>query len=83
MAVTRLKRKEKRNKSVSKARTASIKFLTKTPVIKKVDIEELRKQQGPSGQHSASVIDKVKDKVEELADGVKKVVKKAVNKDEE
>jgi hypothetical protein len=78
MAVTRLKRKEKRNKSVSKARTASIKFLTKTPVIKKVDIEELRKQQGSSVQGS-SVIDKVKDKVEEVA----KAVKKAVNKDEE
>lgn len=77
MAVTRLKRKEKRNKSVSKARTASIKFLTKTPVIKKVDIEELRKQQG------SSVMDKVKDKVEEVAEGVKNVVKKAVSKDEE
>ncbi|MFN3404441.1 MAG: hypothetical protein ACK40G_10135 [Cytophagaceae bacterium] len=44
MAVTRLKRKEKKNKIVSKARTSAIKRLTKVPVIKKVDIEELRKQ---------------------------------------
>jgi len=44
MAVTRLKRKERKNRAVVKARTASIKLLTKTPVIKKVDIEELKKQ---------------------------------------
>lgn len=44
MAVTRLKRKERKNKLVSKLRTARLKQLTKTPVIKKVDIEELKKQ---------------------------------------
>jgi hypothetical protein len=44
MAVTRLKRKERKNKTVSKLRTSKIKLLTKTPVIKKVDIEELKKQ---------------------------------------
>jgi hypothetical protein len=44
MAVTRLKRKEKRNKIVAKTRVAKIKFLTKRPVVKKVDIEELRKE---------------------------------------
>ena len=43
MAVTRLKRKEKRNKIVAKKRVANIKALTKVPVIRKVDIEELRK----------------------------------------
>lgn len=46
MAVTRLKRKEKKNKSVAKARMANIKLLTKVPVIKKVDLEELKKQAG-------------------------------------
>ena len=44
MAVTRLKRKERKNKTVSKLRTQNIKLLTKTPVIKKVDIEDLKKQ---------------------------------------
>lgn len=44
MAVTRLKRKDKRNKSNAVARKAQIKLLTKVPVIKKVDIEELKKQ---------------------------------------
>jgi hypothetical protein len=44
MAVTRLKRKEKRNKIVAKTRVEKIKFLTKRPVVKKVDIEELRKE---------------------------------------
>lgn len=43
MAVTRLKRKEKRNKIVAKKRVAKIKALTKVPVIRKVDIEELKK----------------------------------------
>ena len=44
MAITRLKRKERKNKTVSKLRTANIKLLMKTPVIKKIDIEELKKQ---------------------------------------
>jgi hypothetical protein len=44
MAITRLKRKEKRNKIVAKKRVANIKALTKVPVIRKVDIEELRKK---------------------------------------
>jgi hypothetical protein len=44
MGVTRLKRKDRMNKTVSKLRTAAIKRLTKVPVIKKVDIEELKKK---------------------------------------
>lgn len=44
MAVTRLKRKDLRNKAKANARKAKIKQITKVPVIKKVDIEELRKQ---------------------------------------
>lgn len=42
MAVTRLKRKEKRNKIVAKAKVSRIKQLTAMPVIKNVDIEELK-----------------------------------------
>ena len=44
MGVTRLKRKDRKNKVVSKQRTAAIKRITKKPVVKKVDIEDLKKQ---------------------------------------
>jgi hypothetical protein len=44
MGVTRLKRKDRMNKTVSKLRTSAIKRLTNVPVIKKVDIEELKKK---------------------------------------
>ncbi|MES2389509.1 MAG: hypothetical protein V4543_16010 [Bacteroidota bacterium] len=43
MAVTRLKRKERRNRAVSTNRVARIKQLTSVPVIKNVDIEEIKK----------------------------------------
>jgi hypothetical protein len=42
MAVTRLKRKAKRNKSKSAARQASIKHLNAKPVIKSVDVEAIK-----------------------------------------
>ncbi len=44
MGVTRLKRKDRKNKTVSKLRTSTIKRLTLVPPIKKVDIEELKKK---------------------------------------
>ena len=44
MASTRLKRKAKRNKAVAKKRTQDIKLLTSKPTIKKVDVEELKKE---------------------------------------
>lgn len=43
MGVTRLKRKEKRNRAVAKARVAKIKQLAARPTIKNVDIEEIKK----------------------------------------
>lgn len=43
MAVTRLKRKGRRNKLTASKRLSSIKLLTATPVIKNVDVEELKK----------------------------------------
>jgi len=43
MGVTRLKRKDRRNKSKANARVKRIKQLTLTPVIKKIDVEELKK----------------------------------------
>ena len=42
MAVTRLIRKEKRNRAVANNRVARIKFLTLTPVVKNVDVEGVK-----------------------------------------
>ena len=44
MAVTRLERKGRKNKAVSKKRTQRMKLLNATPVIKKVDIEKLKEE---------------------------------------
>lgn len=75
MAITSLKRKGKRNKMSSHIRAAKIKLLTTTPVIKKVDIEELKKQ-----QNSGSVIGKVKDAVGNAVETVKHVAEDVVEK---
>jgi hypothetical protein len=64
MAITRLKRKEKRNKIVAKKRVANIKALTKVPVIRKVDIEELKKLASPG------LAAKVKEEVKKVADKI-------------
>jgi len=42
MANTRLQRKARKNRVVSKRRVTSIKLNTAKPVIKKVDVEELK-----------------------------------------
>lgn len=44
MGVTRLKRKDRRNKTVSKQKTEAIRLLTRKPVIKRVELEDLKKQ---------------------------------------
>lgn len=43
MAVTRLKRKARRNVSRAKARVAEIKRLNAKPTIKQVDVEAIKK----------------------------------------
>jgi hypothetical protein len=47
MAVTRLKRKLKKNKIRAVKRLERIKQLTKKPIIKNLDIEEIKKSFGP------------------------------------
>ncbi|MEY2793667.1 MAG: hypothetical protein RJA76_1659 [Bacteroidota bacterium] len=42
MAVTRLKRKDRRNKAVANNKVAAIKRLTQTPEIKLIDIEAIK-----------------------------------------
>lgn len=44
MGVTRLKRKEKRNRAIATNKVNGIKVLTRKPVIKKVDVQELLKE---------------------------------------
>ena len=52
MAVTRLKRKAKRNKSRAAARQARIKRLNTQPVIKQVDVEAIKEEFGSNGKAS-------------------------------
>jgi hypothetical protein len=42
MAVTRLKRKDRRNKAVANNKVAAIKILKQRPIIKLVDVEEIK-----------------------------------------
>ncbi len=42
MAVTRLKRKDRRNKAVANNKVAAIKILKRKPIIKLVDVEEIK-----------------------------------------
>lgn len=44
MAVTRLKRKEKRNRAKANNRIAKIKQMIKKPVIKNIDIEAIKQE---------------------------------------
>ena len=44
MAVTRLKRKEKRNRAKANNRVQAIKQLTQKPIIKNVDIEAIKQE---------------------------------------
>jgi len=46
MGVTRLKRKDKRNKAIATNKVNIIKVLTRTPIIKKVDVLDLLKEAG-------------------------------------
>lgn len=44
MAVTRLERKTRKNRSRANNKVKRIKFLTKRPTIKKVDVEAIKKE---------------------------------------
>lgn len=51
MGVTRLKRKDRRNKARANNKVAKIKQLLLTPVIKNVDMDELRAQFGEASKN--------------------------------
>lgn len=52
MGVTRLKRKDRRNKARANNKVARIKQLLLTPVIKNVDMDELRTQFGEAPKNN-------------------------------
>lgn len=82
MAVTRLERKGKRNKSRAKNRVAKIKRLNAAPVIKNVDIEEIKKSFEQSGKKADKKPAAKKEEVKETAPKAEKETKKAEAKTE-
>ena len=60
MAVTRLKRKAKRNKARAAQRQASIKRLNSKPVIKQVDVEAIKEEFDKGGKSSSKKTKKTK-----------------------
>jgi hypothetical protein len=64
MAVTRLKRKAKRNKNRASARVAKIKRLNKKPVIEQVDIEAIKEEFAKKAAKSSPKATKKEEKVE-------------------
>lgn len=69
MAVTRLERKGRRNISRAKNKVISVKRLNAMPVIKNVDIEEMKKSfaAAPATKTKAPAKEEVEAKVEEVA----------------
>jgi hypothetical protein len=65
MAVTRLKRKAKRNKARAAQRQASIKRLNSKPVIKQVDVEAIKEEFDTGGKSSSKKTKKAKASSEE------------------
>ncbi len=88
MAITRLKRKDRKNKARANNKQAVIKQLLKTPVIKNVDIDELKAQFGKGGVVSnvknaiSSAAHAVADKVEDVVEAVKEKVDNVLHSDE-
>ncbi|UII24393.1 hypothetical protein [Fulvivirga ligni] len=65
MAVTRLKRKAKRNKVRSKVRVETIQRLNTKPVIKSVDVEQIKEEFAKDSKGSKTAKKETKAKKEE------------------
>ena len=78
MAVTRLKRKGRRNKVVAKKKLADVQRLSITPVIKNVDIEAIKEEfkknasSAPKAESSVAVEEKPKKKAAPKKEGAPK-----------
>lgn len=80
MAVTRLKRKAKRNKNRASARVAKIKRLNMKPVIEQVDVEAIKEEFAKKAAKSSPKATKKEEKEEKEEKPAKEAVK---NKQEE
>ena len=67
MAITRLKRKDRKNKARANNKQTVIKQLLRVPVIKNVDPEELKAQ---FGKNSGGVVNRAKEAISEAASTV-------------
>ena len=89
MAITRLKRKDRKNKARANNKQTVIKQLLKTPVIKNVDPEALKAQFGAAGVVSnvkkaiSTAAHTVADKVEDVVEAVKEKVDNVLHSDED
>lgn len=92
MAITRLKRKDRKNKARANNKQTVIKQLLKTPVIKNVDADALKAQFGTSTTSKATSTVKnaitsaaatVAHKVEDVVEAVKEKVDSALHSNEE
>ena len=92
MAITRLKRKDRKNKARANNKQTVIKQLLKTPVIKNVDIDALKAQYGGGSVASkatsvknaiSSAASAVAHKVEDVVEAVKEKVDNALHSNEE
>ena len=72
MAITRLKRKDRKNKSRATNKIRKIQFLNSKPVIKQVDIEKIKNEFAQKGKKALSKTDKKAAVINEVA-GVEKV----------
>ncbi|MDB5269557.1 MAG: hypothetical protein JWP58_2597 [Hymenobacter sp.] len=83
MTVTRLKRKHRKNIARANNKQHIIKELLRTPVLKNVDLDELKSRFAPTGVAGAvaavkktatAAVDKVKEVVADAVDSVKEAV---------
>ncbi|MFC5270386.1 hypothetical protein [Adhaeribacter terreus] len=85
MAITRLKRKDRKNKARANNKQTVIKQLLRVPVIKNVDPEELKAQFGKPGVVGTvkKAISEVAHKVENAVEAVKEKVEEVIHPTEE
>ena len=92
MAITRLKRKDRKNKARANNKQTVIKQLLTTPVIKNVDVDALKAQFGTSTTSKvtssvknaiSSAAATVAHKVEDVVETVKEKVDNVLHSDEE
>lgn len=77
MAVTRLKRKAKRNKSKAAARQAKIKRLNTKPVIESVDVEAIKEEFAKKGSKGSAKAEKKEEKPAEKEEKKESAEKKS------